>query len=166
MNESLKQKVERAVGDAFVEWLNRTTGSEFQFECTGTDPPDLVYRDGDKTLPVEIATSYYDAKDAIARWEYARKDPTAPAKWPLTNPDQTLIADINNRIAEKCLATYDLRTVLVIGIYPAITTKAEFEELKNSIAIPSSIPFTAIYVAGVFPHSSDGQGGYFCWRVG
>jgi hypothetical protein len=51
------------------------------------------------------------------------------------------------------------------AIYPAITTKVEFEELKNSIAIPSSIPFTAIYVAGDFGYGRDGPGGYFCWRV-
>jgi hypothetical protein len=167
MNESLKQKVERAVGDEFVEWLNRTTGSEFQFERTGANPPDLVYRDGNKTLPVEVATSYYNENDAIMRWKFARKDPTAPTKWesPLTNPDQALIADINKRIAKKCLGKHDLETVLVVEIYPAITTKAEFEELKNGIAIPSSIPFAAIYVAGTFPHGSDSPGGYFCWKV-
>ena len=50
--------------------------------------------------------------------------------------------------------------VLVIGIYPVITTKTEFEELKSSIAISSSIPFGAIYVAGSFPHGRDAQGGY------
>ncbi len=168
MNDSLKQQVERAIGDSFIEWLNRTTGSKFQFERIGADPPDLVYRDGDKTLPVEVATSYYHTEDAIMRWKHARKDPTAPTKWsePLNEPDQRLIADINKRIAEKCLGKHDLGIVLVIEIYPAITTKVEFEELKNSIAIPSSIPFTAIYVAGDFGYSRDGPGGYFCWRVG
>ena len=167
MTESLKQKVERAIGDQFVEWLNRATGSEFQFERTGADPPDLVYRDGDKTLPVEVATSYYHEEDAIMRWKHARKDPTAPVKWskPLDEPDQRLIVDINQRIVEKCLSTHDVRTALVIEIYPAITTKTEFEELKSRIAIPKSIPFAAIYVAGSFPHGGDGPGGYFCWKV-
>ena len=80
MNESLKQEVERAVGDKFVEWLNRATGSEFQFERIGADPPDLVYRDGDKTMPVEVATSYYHKEDAIMRWRHARKDRRAPMK--------------------------------------------------------------------------------------
>jgi len=167
LNDSLRQKVERTVGDEFVEWLNRTTGTEFQFERVGTNPPDLLYRDGDKTLPVEVATSYYNKEDAIMRWKSARKDPTAPTRWgrPPINPDQALIADINKRIAEKCLGKHDLGTVLVIEFYPAITTKAEFEELKNGITIPRSIPFVAIYVAGSFPHRSDSPGGYFCWRV-
>jgi hypothetical protein len=168
MNDSLKQQVERAIGDSFIEWLNRMTGSNFQFECVGANPPDLVYRDGDKTLPVEVSTSYYHKEDAIMRWKHARRDPTAPTKWskPLNEPDQRLIADINKRIDEKCLGKHDSGTVLVIEIYPAITTKVEFEELKDSIAIPNSIPFTAIYVAGDFPHSHDGPGGYFCWEVG
>jgi hypothetical protein len=54
---------------------------------------------------------------------------------------------------------------ILTEIYPAITTKVEFEELKNSIAIQSSIPFTAIYVAGDFGYGRDGPGVYFCWRV-
>jgi hypothetical protein len=167
MNESLKQEVERAVGDKFVEWLNRATGSEFQFERIGADPPDLVYRDGDKTMPVEVATSYYHKEDAIMRWKHARKDRTAPMKWskPLDEPDQRLITGINQRIVEKCLGTHDVGTVLIIEVYPAITTKAEFEELKSSIATPSSTPFAAIYVAGRFGHSRDGAGGYSCWKV-
>ncbi len=57
MSESLKREVERAIGDAFVEWLNRATRSYFQFDRIGGDPPDLVYRDGDKTMPVEVTTS-------------------------------------------------------------------------------------------------------------
>ena len=88
-------------------------------------------------------------------------------KWskPIDEPDQRLIIDINQRIVEKCLGTHDVGTVLVIEIYPAITTKAEFEELKSSIATPSLTPFAAIYVAGSFGHSRDGAGGYSCWKV-
>jgi hypothetical protein len=167
-NGSLKQKVERAIGDQFAEWLNQSNGSDFKFERIGTDPPDLTYRDGDKILPVEVATSYYHDEDAIMRWKHARKDPTAPVKWskPLDEPDQRLITSINERIVEKCLGTYDVGTVLIIKTYPAITTKAEFEELKSSIAIPDLVPFAAIYVGGSFPSGRDGPGGYFCWKVG
>jgi hypothetical protein len=177
-NNFLKQEVERYIGDDFVKWLNRTSGSKFEFERMGADPPDLIYRDGDKTLPVEATTSYYNEEDAIMRWKHARKDPTAPTRWSDARPqaakppwehrwepDQKLIAGINKRIAEKCLGKHDVGTVLVIQCFPSITTKVEFEELKDTIAIPSSIPFTAIYVAGSFPHSRDGPGGYFCWKV-
>lgn len=94
MSELLKREVERAIGDAFVEWLNRATRSHFQFDRIGGDPPDLVYRDGDKTMPVEVTTSYYHDDDAIMLWKHARKDRTAPMKWskPLDEPDQRLQA--------------------------------------------------------------------------
>src|SRR5262249_22069757 len=145
-NEALKQQVERAVGNDFVEWLNQTTGTKFQFDQIGADPPDLIYRDGNKTLPVEVATSYAYENDAIMRWRIARKDPTAPVMWRSfrTNEDQALIADINKRIAEKCLGKHDVGTVLVVETFPEITTSARFEALKHDIAIPNSIPFTAI----------------------
>src|SRR5438874_754255 len=105
MTKCLKQEVERAIGDEFVKWFNRATGSEFQFDRIGADPPDLIYRDADKTMPVEVAKSYYHEDDAIMRWKHARKDRTAPAKWskPLDEPDQRLITDINQRIGRKCL---------------------------------------------------------------
>jgi hypothetical protein len=167
MNGSLTRQVERAIGNSFVEWLNQTTGNEFQFDRIGADPPDLIYRDDNKTLPIEIATSYYHKEDVIMRWKHARKDPTAPTEWsePLEEPDKKLIADINRRIAKKCLGKHESGTVLVIECYPALTSITDFEGLKETIEIPSSIPFTAIYVAGDFPHSRDGPGGYSCWRI-
>jgi len=98
-NEELKQKVERAIGDKFVKWLNRTTGSDFQFDSIGANPPDLLYRDGDKIMPIEVATSYYAEADAKMRWGHARNDPAAPTKSGiLDEPDKRLIADINQRI--------------------------------------------------------------------
>jgi hypothetical protein len=69
MNESLKQKVERAVGDEFVEWFNRATGSEFQFDRIGADPPNLVYRVGDKTMPVEVSLrARFHSMTASSSW--------------------------------------------------------------------------------------------------
>jgi hypothetical protein len=167
MNESLKQEIERFIGDEFVEWLNRKTGSEFRFKRTGANPPDLVYRDGNKMLPVEVTMSYYNENDAIFRFKIARKDPTAPTRSVSfrTNEHQVLIANINKRIAEKCLSKHDPETVLVVGFFPEITTKAVFEAWKNGIVIPKSTPFAAIYVAGTFAGDSYSPGGYFCWKV-
>ena len=166
-NESLKQKVERAIGDEFVSWLNRANCSQYQFEHAGADPPDLIYRDGNKTLPIEITTAYYDQKDASMLWGLARKDRTGPVKRskPLDEPDQRLIASISKRIEEKCLGTHEAGTVLVIDIYPAITRKDEFETLRHKIAIPGAIPFVAIYVTGWFPSGGAGRGRYSCWKV-
>src|SRR5690348_11677459 len=103
MNEPLKKKVERAIGNNFVEWLNRTTGSDFQFDRIGADPPDLIYCDGDKVMPIEVTTSYYNEEDATDRWEHARRDPAVPTESKIffVEPDRALIADINQRIVKK-----------------------------------------------------------------
>jgi hypothetical protein len=59
----------------------------------------------------------------------------------------------------SALGTSFWRRYILTEIYPAITTKVEFEELKNRIAIPSEIPFTAIYVAGDFVMVGTAQAG-------
>ena len=166
-NEPLKQKVERAIGDEFVSWLNKGNCSQFQFERVGADPPDLIYRDGNKTLAIEITTAYYDQEDASMLWRLAREDRTTPVKRskPFDEPDQRLIGDINKRIIAKCLGAHEAGTVLVIDVYPAITRTDEFETLRHKIAIPGAIPFGAIYVTGWFPSGGDGRGGYSCWKV-
>lgn len=166
-SQSLKHRVERAIGDEFVSWLNQASGGRFHFERAGADPPDLIYADRDKTLPLEITTAYYDQEDASALWRLARKDPAVPVKraQPLDKPDRKLIASITKRIAEKCFGTHDAGTILVIDVYPAITRKGEFEALKHEITIPKKIPFAAIYVTGWFPSDGDGWGVYSCWKV-
>jgi hypothetical protein len=119
MIEFLKRKVERVIGDKFVEWLNRATGSEFQFERTGANSPDLVYRDGDKIMPVEVTTSYYNEEDAIMRWKLARKDRTASTKEePLTEPDQRLLTCPCFCAALKALDRIVMSRLTVAGASP------------------------------------------------
>ena len=161
----LKQQVERGIGEAFVKWYNMTNGTNFVFGQFGADPPDLIYSDGNEVLPLEITTSYYDARVATLEWKLARHDPTAANGWSGINFDASLIDALEDRIAKKCIGTHDAGTVLVLGIYPRLTSSAEFEALKENIAIPQMNPFCAIYVAGSFPCSNDASGGYYCWKL-
>ena len=46
--DTIQEKHERAVGDAFVEWYNRLKGTSYEYYDRGTDPPDLIYRYGKK----------------------------------------------------------------------------------------------------------------------
>src|SRR4030095_433 len=119
-NEELKQKVERAIGDEFVKWLNRITGSDFQFDSIGADPPDLGYRDGDNIMPVEVATSYYDEEDAKMRWGHARALLEAPTNSGIVHEEgQRLIADINQRIIKKCRGRHE-PTTYASSIFTAV----------------------------------------------
>jgi hypothetical protein len=127
----------------------------------------LVYRDCNETLRVEITTAYYDQEDASILWRLARGDGKVPPNRskPLDAPDERLVADVNRRIREKCLGTHEAGTVFVIDVYPSITRKDEFEELKHTIVTPEAIPFAGIYVTGWFPSRGEWQGSYCCWRV-
>lgn len=164
---SLKAQHERAVGDRFISWYNAKNATAFAFEERGADPPDLIYRDGGRRLPVEITTAYYDDADAIMRWKSARRDPTASASWSGVGPDENLASDIGRRLVEKCQSRLEPGTVLVVAIYPALTTADEIAALLPTMEVPGNCRFAGIYVAGVFPASSDGSvEGYRCWRLG
>jgi len=165
MAERLKQKVERAIGDNFVQWYNEDRGSNFVFEKVGDDPPDLVYRDGAQLLPVEVTTAYYDSAAATMRWKAARRDPSASDHWSGENPDQSLVTNVTEQISKKCVGTHDPGTILVIGLYSALTTRIDFEKLKHEINIPQTVPFSQIYAGGNFPFSSDSPGGYFYFKL-
>ena len=114
---------------------------------------------------MEITTSYYNENDAKRRWKHARKDHTPTEQSLIIAPDESLVAFVNRQITKKCIGTHYPATILVIEIYSAITSSVEFEELQRDIIIPRPNTFVAIYAAGVFPYSSDGPGGYFCWKV-
>ena len=165
MIESLKQRVERGIGESFIQWYNKNNKTNFTFEEFGANPPDLIFRESAMVLPVEISTSYYDNNFSTMKWKSARNDPTVADLWLGINPDTSLINSINERINKKCLSKYDPSTILVIGIHPAITTKMEFEELKKGIIIPRTNPFDAIYTAGRFPSRGRERGGYSCWKL-
>lgn len=87
----LKQKIERGIGDHFIQWYNKKMGSKFEFDRLGADPPDLLYRDREEVLPVEITTEYYDDKDAIFQWKSMRNNMDAPKKWCGIDFDRGLI---------------------------------------------------------------------------
>jgi len=165
MSESLKQEVERAIGDNFVNWYNKEQGSSFVFERLGDDPPDLVYQAGKQVLPIEVTTAYYGSEDAKMRWKTARRDPSASDRWSGLNPEQSLVANVTDQISKKCVGKHDPGTVLVVGLYPALTTRNDFEKLKSEISIPQTVPFAQIYAGGNFPSGSGSAGGYFYFRL-
>ena len=160
----MKQKVEKGVGDHFIQWYNKKMGRKFEFDRLGADPPDLLYRDGEEILPVEITTEYYDQDDARLNWQNVRNNSTTK-RWSGVDFDQSLVRRIIKRIEKKCKGTYDPGTVLMIGIYPRLTTNKDFQSMLNTIRIPDEIPFTGIYVGGRFPSSTDTMGGYFYWQL-
>jgi len=160
--DTIQEKHERAVGDAFVDWYNKTHGTSFNYYTRGADPPDLIYREGKQELSLEITGVYYDADHATMLWQDARDLPDAPGSWNSWSPDEKLIHSINLALKKKCGNAYPSGCVLVVVIYPDLCTAEEFVALLPKINVPAGHPFAHIYVGGLFPQSSSGSpGGYF-----
>ncbi len=164
--DRVQEQHERAVGDAFVNWFNQQNGTEYIYDRRAADPPDLIYRCGDHELRLEITAAYYDPENAAMLWHNARGVPGAPDMWGSKSPDQKLVESINSALAKKCVKAYPPGCVLLVALYPDLTSAEEFAELTPQISVPPDDPFTEIYVAGMFPASSSGsRGGYHCWKL-
>jgi hypothetical protein len=163
--DSTQEQHEQAVGAAFIAWYNRQHGTAFRYHSRGADPPDLVYRCGDREILLEITAAYYDADNATMLWQNARGVSGAADMWMSKDPDQKLIDNINVGLTKKCDKSYPADCVLVMHLNPDITTAEEFEALIAQIKIPADHPFVEIYVGGMFPISHNSNGGYQWWKV-
>jgi len=159
-----QEQYERAVGDAFIEWYNAQYRTEFKYYGRGADPPDLVYRSGNRKLLLEITGAYYDTDYATMLWQNARSVPGAPDIWISKNPDQKVVGSINAALAKKCDKHYPVDCVLVVNLEQATTPAEEIEALIAQIKVPAHHTFAEIYLGGIFPISSHG-GGYHFWRL-
>lgn len=164
--DEIQERFERTVGDAFIQWYNRTTGAQFSFLRRPKEAPDLMYSDGSNALQIEIGGAYPGKEEAAFWWQNLRKAPNAPQQVAGKDMDEHLIADINRRVEEKCGKSYGAGCLLVVYVHPAMTTAEEVDEYLDQIKVPESNPFRAIFVTGHFPMSSSGSvGGYRCWKV-
>jgi hypothetical protein len=162
----LKQNVERANGDAFIDWYNQTHATSFKFVGPGSDPPDLLYADGDNRLPIEVTTVYYDDALAAFYWRNARKDPAAPEAWEGDDMHRRLLERINHALAHKSKTSYSPDCVLVIAVYAPITSVDDFRALVPLVRGPDTPMPSGVYVGGRFPVCSDcDESGYRWWAL-
>jgi len=164
--DATQDKHERAVADRFMDWHNSRRGTAYRFSARGAEPPDFVYRDDGREMLLEVTAAYYDASNATMLWQNARGVPGAAQTSISKSPDQKLIDSLSTILQKKCGKPYPQGCVLLVALYPDITSAKEFELLLPQIKIPSTTSFAEIYVAGVFPASSGGsRGGYYCWKL-
>ena len=164
--DATQDKHERAVADTFREWYNSRHGTAYGFYARGADSPDFVYRDGDREMLLEVTAAYYDANNATMLWQIARGVPGAAQDWMGKDPDNMLVDSVSAILQKKCGRPYPKGCVLLVVLYPDITSADEFEDLRTEIKIPPTSSFAEIYVAGMFPASSGGcRGGYYCWKL-
>ncbi len=154
--DSIQNGVERWVGNQVIERYNTDHRTSFQFHGRAGEAPDLEYRDGSRSLRVEVTTAYYDDKNdkdkhAKFLWLAARKHPDAPQKLSGKDCDEKLVKNINARLADKCSKSYGPNCVLAVFVFPQLTRVWEMEARLEDISVPATNRFDAIYLFGEFP---------------
>jgi len=156
---------ERAVGDKLVEWLNERDGTSFAFSHREREAPDLVFRDEEALVRVEVVGAYYDESDAKLLWKTARGQPDAPGGWAGTNFDAALLRNVQLQIEKKCGKAYGPGCLLLITVHPALTTAAIMQDLLDRIVLPAIMPFAGVFLAGEFPGGVASRSGYHAWEL-
>jgi hypothetical protein len=129
-------------------------------------PPDLEYRQGNRSLGVEVVTAYYDKEDdAKFKWLGARKRPDAPDKWSGVDFDKSLVENINAALVAKCAKSYGPNCVLAVGVLPDLTRAWEIESRIKDIRVPATNPFEAIYLCGQFPATIGTPAELRVWKL-
>jgi hypothetical protein len=149
--DPIQEKHELWVGDQVIQRYNADHGTSFQFHGRPGVAPDLEYREGNRSLGVEVATAYYDIEDAKFKWLEARKRPDAPRQWCGENFDENLVENINSELVDKCAKSYGPTCVLGVYVFPMLTRAWEMESRLEDIRVPDTNPFDAIYLCGEFP---------------
>ena len=157
--DAIKEQHERAIADAFINWYNQQHNTIFKFHERG-ETPDFIYIFGNRKMLLEVTGSYYDDDYAKMLYQNARHRPNAPQIWIGKEPDQNLINHANVGLTKKCAKKYPTGCILLINIYPDITTSEEFQSLIHQINIPLNNPFIEIYVGGRFP-----VGSFYYWKL-
>jgi hypothetical protein len=150
--DSLQEQFERWVGDQVIERYNTDHGTSFQFHGRAGEAPDLEYRDGSRSLRIEVSSAYYDDKEYPKfMWLAARKRPDAPDKWSGVDFEKKLVENINSVLDAKCAKSYGPNCALAVCVLPSLTFADEMESLLKDVRVPATNPFHAIYLCGEFP---------------
>jgi hypothetical protein len=149
--DSLQEQFERWVGDLMIERYNSEHCTSFQFYGRAGEAPDLEYRDGSRSVKVEVVAAHYDKEHAKFMWLAARKRPDAPDRLSGRDCDDRLVENINAALTAKCAKSYGPNCVLAVCVLPTLTRVWEMESRLEDIRVPTTNPFDAIYLCGEFP---------------
>jgi hypothetical protein len=169
--DSLQDEFERWVGNQVIDRYNTDHGTSFRFHRRAGEAPDLEYRDGSRSLRVEVTGAYYDddkdddKKHAKWIWLGARKHPDAPHKLSGRDCDEKLVKNINAALVAKCANSYGANCVLAVYAFPHLTRVWEMESRLEDIRVPATNRFEAIYLCGEFPSATESSGGFRTWRL-
>ena len=164
--DRLQEQHERWVGDQVIERYNVDHGTSFRFYGRPGVAPDLEYREGSRSLRVEVVTAYYDAEDdAKFKWLAARKRPDASNRWSGVDFEKSLVENINTALHAKCAKSYGPNCVLAVCVLPDLTFADEMECLLDGVSIPCGNQFERIYLFGEFPRQIGSPAERRVWKL-
>lgn len=171
IRDAIKQGHEKAVADQLLKVLE----VDATFERMGganQNEPDLIFKIGDKSVGIEVATAYYEESDAKDAWEIAAcENPLAAGETRprsggvIGNPDRTICERIQSELDDKCGKTYAGvdETWLCIEQGAALSDAKSTEDCLKSLKVPAGHKFARIYLSYDGP-LHDG-GGYKVVRI-
>ena len=164
--DDIQKQHERAVGDALIVEINRKQKKQYVFNRRGDQAPDLIYRDSNLEISIEVVSCYYDDNDAKFKWQNAKGFSGAPEGWAGVDFDEALVMSINKEIERKCKEKdYGKNCLLAVYISPNLTTFNEMKDLMPQIKTPSKHRFSGIYLIGYFGISGDSTVNHAIWEL-
>jgi hypothetical protein len=163
--DSLQEEFERWVGDQVIERYNADHGTSFRFHGRAGQAPDLEYRDGSRSLRVEVTAAFYDENHARFKWLAAGKHPDAPHKFFGRNCDEKLVENINAALIAKCAKSYGANCVLAVCVLPELTRVWEMEARLEDLRVPAANRFDVIYLCGEFPSPIGSSAERRIWKL-
>lgn len=127
--------------------------------------PDVIYRIGDRTLGIEVATAYYEDSDARDEWTLAAEEREfSPEGFEprsggvLNGPDQMICERVQAEVNDKCGKQYTGAEEfwLCIEQRAALSDAASVRECLESLTVPRGHQFARLYLTYIAPLHDGG----------
>ncbi len=141
--KQLQRGHEKAVCDELV----KIVALGLVFERMGNDggEPDVLYRNGNEIVGIEVGTAYYDNSDAKQEWTLARGERTISDKYEfrhggvIVNPDNVICSRIQGELNDKCSKRYSGtdRVWLCVEARAPLGDDGSFQGCAAQISLPT-----------------------------